>query len=121
MKFIGEKLTSLRKARKLSMMEVAEKTGLHQSNISDLETGKTKNPRPETVEKLCQGLKINEEYFYLENSRLPTDVLPPLPAKTEKFIMDGENIPYLIVSEKAKEAGLSPETLEKLIDLYAKK
>jgi transcriptional regulator with XRE-family HTH domain len=119
--FIGHKLTDLREVKKMSMQDITEITGIQQSNISDLENGKIKNPRPSTIKKLCQALKINEEYFYLENSRLPTDMLPNLPPETEKFIMNGENVPYLILSEKAKIAGLSPETLEKLIELYTKK
>jgi transcriptional regulator with XRE-family HTH domain len=39
----------------------------------------------------------------------------------KKFIADKGNEPYIILSAKAHKSGISPETLEKLIDLYTKK
>jgi transcriptional regulator with XRE-family HTH domain len=41
-------------------------------------------------------------------------------AALREFIKSKENKPYIIMSAKAKEKGMSPETLEKLIELYTK-
>ncbi|VBB08417.1 Hypothetical protein LUCI_3689 [Lucifera butyrica] len=118
MKFQGDKLRQLRKAKSLSMLDVVELTGISQSTLSDIENNK-KNPRPATVERLCQGLKVKEEYFYIDDAVLPTELLPNMPEETRKFIFSDDNVPYIVLSEKAKKSGISPKTLEKMIELLA--
>jgi transcriptional regulator with XRE-family HTH domain len=115
--FLGAKLRKLRDAMGWSTIDVERMTGLRQSIISGLENGQTKNPRPETVEKLCRGLKVNDEFFYLEDATLPTDLLPDMPDETKRFIMSGDNIPYLIISERAKREGIPPEVLQQMLEL----
>jgi transcriptional regulator with XRE-family HTH domain len=115
--FLGSKLRKLRDAMGWSTIDVERKTGLRQSIVSGLENGITKNPRPDTVKRLCQGLKVNEEFFYLEDATLPTDLLPDMPDETKRFIMSGENIPYIVISEKAKREGIPAEVLQQMLDL----
>lgn len=120
MQFIGEKLRKLRDKNRWSLMDVEEFTGISQSALSDIENNK-KQPRAATVEKLCKAFKIDQIFFYMPDSRLPEDLLPDLDADTKEFLMNGENIPYVILSKKAKESGLPPDVLETLINLYTKK
>lgn len=120
MKFIGRKLTRLREVMKLTQKDVERLTGIKSGHISDIENGK-RDPRKETVEKLCKGLKIAEQYFYLEDSTLPVDILPSMPPALEKFISDGNNIPWLVLTEKAKKDGVSLETLTKIINALSGK
>jgi transcriptional regulator with XRE-family HTH domain len=59
---LGEKLRLLRKStRELTLVEVAEKTGLSVSFLSDLERGQTR-PSLDTLEKLSNffGVNVNE-------------------------------------------------------------
>jgi len=67
MKFIGSKLRNLRKVKNISMTELSKLSGITQGYISEIETGK-KNPSSEVVGKLSEALKIDQIYFYLEES-----------------------------------------------------
>lgn len=115
MKFLGYKLKHFRDSLGLSLPEVETLTGVKRGHLSDIENDK-RNPRPDTVKKICNGLKIHEGYFYLDEAALPTDVLPEMPLETQKFIMSGDNIPWLALSQKAKEKGISLEVIEKIIE-----
>lgn len=55
-------MTTLRKERekaKLTQAELARMSGVPQAVISDIEAGNTKNPRFDTVMKLCSVLNFN--------------------------------------------------------------
>lgn len=121
MVFLGHKLKRLREVLSMSIVDVERATGVPQSRLSELETGKTKNPQSKTVEKLCEGLKVKKEFFFIEKAELPSDVLPNMSDETLKFIMSGDNMPYIVMSQKAKEQGLSPETIEKIMALLIQK
>lgn len=115
MVFHGDKLAYLMKIMGWSYQRVGEMTGLNPAHIHDL-VHKTSNPRKDTVEKLCKGLNIDEHFFYLEESRLPVDVLPELPPELKRFIASGENTPWLALTERAKREGVSLEALQLLVD-----
>lgn len=117
MVFLGQQLKKLRDRLGLSTLDVERLTGVPQSRLSEIETGKTKSPRPDTVRKLCEGLHVDQEFFYLEDAKLPQDLMPDMPPEVEKFIMSGENIPYIVISEKAKREGIPPEVLQQMLDL----
>lgn len=58
----GELVTTLKQERekaKLTQAELARMSGVPQAVISDIEAGVTKNPRFETVKKLCSVLNFN--------------------------------------------------------------
>ena len=118
MKFIGSKLKHLREIKNMSMTELTELTGIKQGYISEIETGK-KNPGPAIVEKISTALKIDQLYFYLEESRLPIDVMPDMPPELQKFIANGKNTPWLALTEKAQREGVSLEALNKLIEVLS--
>ncbi len=122
MEFRGERLRALRESLGLSMTATEKLTGVKQSTISELENGIIKFPREATVDKLCRGLKIaDKNFFYLENVHLPADVLPKdTPADVLKFIMSGENIPYIALGKKIKESGLTPADIEQLIQIFSR-
>lgn len=118
MQFIGAKLRSLREGKNLRIEDLSEITGISISTLSDIETGETKNPRKATVNLICDALKVPDTYFYLEDSRIPTDLIPDMPEETRNFIMNGKNVPFLVLTEKASKKGLTPEQLEKLLELW---
>lgn len=55
---IGEKIRKIRKENKLTIVELAEITGLSKTTISDTETGKT-NPSNDTILKIAKALNID--------------------------------------------------------------
>lgn len=115
--FLAEKLAKLMDDLDLSTYDVERMTGIRQSVVSDLRNGITKSPRQSTVTKLCEGLKVNQEYFYTDDAKLPSELLPDMPEETKRFLMTGSNIPYIIISEKAKKEGIPPEILQQALDL----
>ena len=59
METIGDRIQKARLAKGLSQAELAEKVGLTRSAINQLESGSTKNPRPETLFSLADELGID--------------------------------------------------------------
>jgi len=122
MEFKGERLRALREALGWSMTKTEEATGVKQSTISELENGIIKFPREATVERLRRGFNLQDKnYFYLDNIVLPTEVLPPdTPEDILRFIMTGENLPYIVLGKQLKESGLPPEDIEQIIKILTK-
>lgn len=54
----GQRIRSLRKERGMSQERLAEKSGLHNTYIGQIERGE-KNPSLESIEKLSKGLDIS--------------------------------------------------------------
>lgn len=119
MKFRGEKLLRLRDEKGLTMQDLEEISGISQSTISELENGVKKNPRTKTIEALCKALKVDDYYFYLDEAKLPTDLLPDLPDDVKRFLFSGTSVPYIVLAEEAKRGGISPEKLKQLIDFLS--
>lgn len=116
MRFVGENLKRIRKGNRLTIAELSSMTGIPASYISQIEHG-IKNPRPAKVDLLAAALKVPQAYFYDENAGVVVDMLPTMPPDLEQFVMGKENTPWLRLSEKAKREGISPEALDKLIDV----
>jgi transcriptional regulator with XRE-family HTH domain len=77
---IGERLMQLHKKRKLSMRELAERSGAGTSLISQVETGKT-NPTVAKLENLAAALGVPVNYFFDPYDEPPRD--PSLAAREE--------------------------------------
>ncbi len=123
MEFHGERLRALRESLKWSMTETEKQTGVRQSTISELENGIIRYPRETTVDKLCRGFKIRDKnYFYLDDVVLPAEILPPdTPEDILKFILSGDNLPYIALGKKIKESGLPPEDIDQLLKILTRK
>jgi transcriptional regulator with XRE-family HTH domain len=63
MERFGENLLRIRQARKLSQESVAERAGIHRTQISLLETGR-RQPLFETVVRLAGALDVPVEMLY---------------------------------------------------------
>jgi len=74
---LGEKLKMLRKSvRKLTLVEVAEQTGLSVSFLSDLERGQTR-PSLDTLERLSKFYGVNmNELLDTEKKNEQKNILP---------------------------------------------
>ena len=79
---IGERLMELRKKRKLSMRELAERSGASTSLISQVETGKT-NPTVAKLQNLATALGVPVNYFFDPHDESPPDP-PPLGAREDE-------------------------------------
>ncbi len=52
----GEKLKRLRRGSGLTQAELADKAGISQSTIAQIETAERKTPHPRTLKKLAEAL-----------------------------------------------------------------
>jgi transcriptional regulator with XRE-family HTH domain len=62
----GRMLRSARKARHVTLMELADKSGLHFSHISNIERGRCPPPGPTHVAKICGLLAVDPKPFFEE-------------------------------------------------------
>lgn len=116
-KFLKEKLIQIREDKNLSQSSLGKLCGVSQVAISQLESGETKNPSAETIEKLSKGLGITDKYFYLEDEQPTEKALPKnMPRIVRKFVMDQENIRWIQLGMTAKESAIPYETLKNLVE-----
>lgn len=64
-KQFGKRLRNLRKDRKITQAELAEKLFLSEDTISNIENGKT-TCMPEHLTKICQIFNVSADYFYFD-------------------------------------------------------
>ena len=60
---LGKKIKELRLANELTIKDLSKKTGIGQSTISELETGKAKKPRIDTLVKIANVLEVDVNYL----------------------------------------------------------
>lgn len=87
----GMRLRKARKDRGMGQEELAEKAGVSQSMISDLERGLSKSPVGTNLVSLAQTLKVNPDWLATGkgNMELPLpQTEAPLPPEAVKFARD---------------------------------
>jgi len=109
------KLKKLRLLRKMSTTELSRISGIHQTTISALENNKHASPGIDTVERLAKALRVSPLYFFEERVRTPFDLASDLPSELSDFLLREESLPYLMLSKKAFENGISSMTIEQLL------
>ena len=111
---LDKKLKNIRELRKLSMTELAKISGVHQTTISSIETGRNLSPGLETIEKLSAALNVSPLYFFSEKAVAAVDVFDNLPADVACFLLQSDSAPYLMLSAEAFNNGISSEDLREL-------
>ena len=114
---LGTKLRNMRKIRDLTAEELSKLSGVSRSYILLIETGKREEASNKVLSKLAKALRVDVNYFKIDDASLPTEVLPDMPPEIMDMILSADSMPYLKLTQKAKESGISPETLNKVIDI----
>ncbi|HHW28643.1 MAG TPA: helix-turn-helix transcriptional regulator [Syntrophomonadaceae bacterium] len=114
---LGTKLRNMRKIRDLTAEELSKLSGVSRSYILLIETGKRKEVSNKVLSKLAKALRVDVNYFKIDDASLPTEVLPDMPPEIMEMILSADSMPYLKLTQKAKESGISPETLNKVLDI----
>lgn len=104
-KEIGSKIKHLRKSRKLTQQEVADKVDIKRSTISNYEIGR-RTPHLKDLQKLAETFGVGLDYFGVQNTDEVFDVL----ARAKEVFQNEE------ISEAAKE-GLYMEFMKMYIEL----
>jgi transcriptional regulator with XRE-family HTH domain len=89
---IGEFLRSLREKNNLTLKELADKSGVGPSTISDIETGTSTNPRMGTLKKLADALDISVNDFFNESENSSSFISKELTSKDKKDIAKDLNV-----------------------------
>ncbi|GAB6158994.1 hypothetical protein JCM39194_21940 [Desulfotomaculum varum] len=96
---VGRKITELRTTQGISLTNLAKRSGIAQSSLSYIESGKAQ-PTVETLEKICTALGITLSEFFSdtqEQEPLPPEVrqicekvkqLPPDKLKVLNAVLD---------------------------------
>jgi len=63
---LGKRIKELRKANNMTIKDLSEKSGVGQSTISEIETGKAKNPKSETLAKIANALNVTVDTLLVE-------------------------------------------------------
>lgn len=117
---LGTKLRSLRKLRDLTVEELSKMAGVSRSYITNIENGRKTEVSTKVLESLSAALRINTDYFRISDARLPTDALPSLDSEFVALLAKSESMPFLQLTKKAIENGVSAETVEAVIDAIIK-
>ena len=114
---LGKKLKSLRKQKKKTLREVAKeiKPNITYQYLSDLESGRRKNPSNDLLKDLADYYNVNLVHLLADEK----DWHKILPVQLQEFVKE-ENIEYLEVGLLAKEKEISPEIIKSIIDLISK-
>lgn len=81
---VGERITKLRMERNMTTNKLANRAGISQSYLRDVELGK-KNPTVEFLSYICYGLNISLESFFAEGYG---DIDPGLLTAVRKLSID---------------------------------
>lgn len=112
--FRGYKLKELLELKGLTQDKASELTGVDQTTISMLIMEKN-NPKPDTVRKLCLGLRVPNPLYFYNDDDIPLQSLD-LPDDLKKFVTESDSLDYLRLAEKAKRTNIPPEAFDKVIE-----
>ena len=118
-------MSNNRKSKKMTLKELALLSGVGPSTISDIETGKAKHPRMDTLEKLAKALDISVGVFFdCDVSSNYSEINAPK-EYTDKFkVTSRDKKQYLEAMKKANEAffmddEFNEDTKKEMLDLVS--
>ncbi|MCX7781922.1 MAG: helix-turn-helix domain-containing protein [Negativicutes bacterium] len=117
---IGAKLRSLRKLREMTVEELSRLSGVSRSYITNIENGRKTQVSGKIITSLASALGINPDYFFIREAQLPTDCLPNLGPEFIALLSHSDSMPFLKLTKKAIENGVSAETVEAVVDVIIK-
>lgn len=111
MKDFGKILKGARQSRGLSVYTLGEAAGVSHSTIGNLETGHADVPMLDTFERICLALEVDPRIF-LDDAFQETKgnlALGHLTQEQIDFVINPENLVYLLVGYEAKARGIDPK------------
>ena len=99
---IGEKIKLLRKEKKMSISELAEKAGVAKSYLSSIERNLQTNPSIQFIEKISAVLNVSVNELIREDSK-----------KIDQDELDEE---WLKIVQEAMESGVSKEQFKEYLE-----
>lgn len=123
---LGKRLKEIRLTKGFSAKELSHRSGVARSLISQLETGKRQSTGIDTIRRLALALEVSPTVF-LNSESIPASTTNYVRSKDSRdyedllpFMVKEESQPFLRLALKAEKAGLSPDLLEKLLDIIVR-
>ncbi|GAB6159374.1 hypothetical protein JCM39194_25750 [Desulfotomaculum varum] len=88
---VGRKITELRTVQGISLTNLAKRSGIAQSSLSYIESGKAQ-PTVETLEKICTALGITLSEFFSDTQE-DTQEQEPLPPEVRRITEKIKQLP----------------------------
>lgn len=101
---IGEKIKQLRKEKKMSISELAERAGVAKSYLSSIERDLQTNPSIQFIEKISSVLGVSTNDLILSDKEKENDQQ-----------LDGE---WLQLVQEAMNSGVSKEQFKEYLEFY---
>ncbi len=101
----GAYLRSLRRQKRLSQKELADKVGIDHTYLSKIETETLPPPSEKNIKKIAQVLGVSEDELLVLASKAPSDL--------DEVITKNKNIPAILRRAKS----LSPSDWKKVGEL----
>jgi len=99
---IGEKIKQLRKEKKMSISELAEKAGVAKSYLSSIERNLQTNPSIQFIEKISAELNVSVNELILDDS--------------DAINQDELDEEWLKIVQEAMESGVSKEQFKEYLE-----
>ncbi|MGN9164930.1 helix-turn-helix domain-containing protein [Tissierellaceae bacterium HCP3S3_D8] len=123
---LGKRIKELRDSYNMTIKDLSKKSGVGQSTISEIETGKAKNPKSETLSKLANALNVTVDSLlaekwddeYNQNGELAKQV--KLIESLESIDSPEEAIKFILIQPTLMAYGgydLNTMTEEEILDL----
>lgn len=106
----SERLKELRIENRLTQEELATKFFLNKSSVSRYERGQ-QVPELELLQKIANFFLVSIDYLLGKSDTRTYKIQDDLPEELKNL-----GVEYLTVTKEAKDKGLSPEDLRKIID-----
>lgn len=100
---LGDKIRYIRKLRNMTVTEVAEKAGINQSYLSNIETNNKTNPSKAVLDGIAKALDIPPEILYSDEIKVE-DLAKALAYKNQDINWPGSNVPVSCNTEVLKPA-----------------
>ncbi len=118
---LGEKIKFLRERRGYSLSKLERVSGVSDSYISDIETGKTGDDiKLDKIKKLAKALGVEVEFLINERAVSFDDLARAndyqLPEGVQSLIISSESLPYLVLAKKLEKQKIPPEHIEAAIN-----
>lgn len=117
-KSVGDKIKHVLTLRNMKQADLVKLTGISKATVSDLINNKQKNTSIETLERIAKALRVSPVYFLEEQAATPFEAVPHLPEHIKNFVLNSENMDYLVLAHKFKILDLPVEVIEKIIESY---
>lgn len=116
MESIGERIKRLREERDLKASDVAKITGIAQSYLSEIETGKRNNPSADVLKKLADYFNTSIDYI-IGGEKVPLmDFIHLFPEEEAEYVRSHKETAWVHLVRRMRADELSPESVAQLIE-----